>query len=69
MESLTDPSVRTENLCIDIFNSFGNFLFGDGNTITEAFNVLPVQHMCNKYCEWFKLPSLQPESNPDAQAE
>ena len=77
---LTDPQIMTSPyvfssliLCthwqlkvLIIFRSFGKFLFGDGN-ISEAFNDFPVQHICNKYCEWFKLPSLQ--SNPDAQAE
>ncbi|EDQ99255.1 uncharacterized protein LACBIDRAFT_335167 [Laccaria bicolor S238N-H82] len=32
----------------------GNDLFGDGN-LGEAFNLFPLQHQCNKYCEWFEL--------------
>ena len=72
---LTDPQIMTNpyvliDICIPLAvhnlliiftgSSFGKFLFGDGN-ITEAFNVFPVQHICNKYCEWFKLPTLQAE--------
>ena len=35
-------------------SQLGNDLFGDGN-LGEAFDQFPIQHMCNKYCCWFKL--------------
>ncbi|EDR01680.1 uncharacterized protein LACBIDRAFT_333103 [Laccaria bicolor S238N-H82] len=44
---LTDPQILTAP-------QFGNDLFGDGN-LGEAFNLFPLQHQCNKYCEWFEL--------------
>jgi hypothetical protein len=36
----------------------GDNLFGDGN-LGEAFDQFPVQHKCNKYCEWFELGKPQ----------
>jgi hypothetical protein len=32
-------------------------LFGEGN-VGAAFDAFPTQHVCNKYCKWFKLEHL-----------
>ena len=42
--------------------SLGENLFGDGNLGT-AFENFPTQHLCSKYCRWFKLRKLQAATN------
>ncbi|KAJ7487093.1 hypothetical protein FB451DRAFT_1026091, partial [Mycena latifolia] len=32
-------------------------IFGEGN-VPAAFNAFKEQHVCNKFCSWFELPSL-----------
>jgi len=44
VQKISDISIR----------QLGNDLFGDGN-LGEAFDQFPIQHKCNKYCQWFKL--------------
>ncbi|KAJ7028213.1 hypothetical protein C8F04DRAFT_1188755 [Mycena alexandri] len=31
-------------------------IWGEGN-VPAAFNAFPEQHVCNKFCTWFQLPS------------
>ncbi|KAF8987742.1 hypothetical protein BDQ17DRAFT_1258231 [Cyathus striatus] len=39
--------------------AFTGTLFGGGN-LAEGFRAFPKQHLCNKYCIWFSLPSISP---------
>ncbi|KAF8058003.1 hypothetical protein FPV67DRAFT_1676776 [Lyophyllum atratum] len=38
--------------------SLGDDLFGGGN-IGKIFKLFPVQHSCNRFCEWFDLPMAE----------
>ena len=61
---LTDPQILTSPyVCYQYYitwrylthyRQLGNDLFGDGN-LGEAFVLFPIQHRCNKYCQWFEL--------------
>jgi hypothetical protein len=55
--TLTDPQIMTEP-------DLGSSLFGDGN-LGEAFSKFPVEHECNRWCEWFKLPVLKHQADKD----
>ncbi|KAJ7116196.1 hypothetical protein C8R43DRAFT_1154884 [Mycena crocata] len=50
---LTDPQIMTSPSIGD-----GIDIFGDGN-VPSAFEAFPMQHICNEFCLWFKLPSTQ----------
>ncbi|KAK6996039.1 hypothetical protein R3P38DRAFT_3371236 [Favolaschia claudopus] len=49
---LTDPQIMTSPKIAE-----GADLFADGN-VGAVFEQFPDQHVCNQYCEWFKLPVL-----------
>ncbi|KAJ6462989.1 hypothetical protein C8R45DRAFT_841444, partial [Mycena sanguinolenta] len=49
---LTDPQIMTSPSIAE-----GKNLFGGGND-PKAFMAFPSQHICNKFCWWFKLPLL-----------
>ncbi|KAG6848990.1 hypothetical protein H0H93_012195 [Arthromyces matolae] len=59
-EVLTDPQIMTDP-------ALGDDLFGEGN-LGKIFNQFPLQHSCNKYCQWFKLDPLLPEDGTCAAA-
>ncbi|KAJ7131918.1 hypothetical protein C8R46DRAFT_1015552 [Mycena filopes] len=48
---LTDPQIMTSPSIGD-----GVEIFGEGN-VPAAFVAFPEQHVCNRYCRWFELPS------------
>jgi len=52
---LTDPQIMSSP------DFEGKVLFGDGN-LGEAFKQFPMQHVCNEFCNWFRLPALMMES-------
>ncbi|KAF9541947.1 hypothetical protein CPC08DRAFT_650400, partial [Agrocybe pediades] len=53
---LTDPQIMSLPRLLEE-NQAKHGLFGEGNVGT-AFEAFTMQHLCNKYCEWFKLDAL-----------
>ncbi|KAJ7718654.1 hypothetical protein B0H16DRAFT_1337362, partial [Mycena metata] len=51
LKLLTDPQIMTAPSIGE-----GVEIWGEGN-IPAAFNAFPEQHVCNKFCTWFQLPS------------
>ncbi|KAJ7745812.1 hypothetical protein DFH07DRAFT_776580 [Mycena maculata] len=51
LSDLQDPQIMMEI-------SGNKNIFGDGN-VGKVFTLFPKQHICNKYCEWFKLPTVK----------
>ncbi|KAJ6495113.1 hypothetical protein C8R45DRAFT_824215 [Mycena sanguinolenta] len=49
---LTDPQIMTSPSIAERKN-----LFGGGND-PDTLRAFPSQHVCNKFCWWFKLPTL-----------